>query len=128
MWMNRDNPELEDICNAFKEVFEGYGIRAQRADDIEHQQVITEVVLRFIQSADFIVADLTGQRPNVYYEIGFSHALGRRPLLFRKAGTPIHFDLAGHNVREYKNVTHLKMILRRALSTFVDADRVRVLT
>jgi hypothetical protein len=33
-----------------------------------------------IQSADFIIADVTGANPNVLYEVGFAHAL-KKPLL-----------------------------------------------
>ena len=39
MWMDRHKPELEDVLNAFKELFGQLGISAKRADGIEHQGV-----------------------------------------------------------------------------------------
>lgn len=120
MWMDPAHPELTDICDAVKSTLRRFGINAVRADDIEHDGQITQRVLNELRTCEFLFADLTGARPNVYYEVGFAHALGRRVLLYRKSGTGLHFDLAGYNCPEYANLRDLKEKLTRRLESMTN--------
>ncbi|MDB4892334.1 MAG: hypothetical protein JWL61_4189 [Gemmatimonadetes bacterium] len=112
MSMDPADASLSDVRDAICETCANFALEACRIDDIEHQDRITDRILENIASAEFIVADLTGERPNVYYEIGYAHAIGKRPILFRKSGTRLHFDLSVHNVPEYRNIGDLRKRLR----------------
>ena len=115
MPINHQKGVLEDIYEVYKECFSKFGIKAIRADEIEHEDVITKRIIEEIKTSEFLVGDLTDERPSVYYEIGYAHSLGRRVIMYRMENTSIHFDLAAYNCPEYKNMKELKIFLLKRL-------------
>ena len=123
MMIDDGQPGLEDVKNSIKEVCKEYGIQAITADDIEHDGAITDRILDEIETSEFLIADLTGERPNVYYEIGHAHARNKRVMLYRSAGTRLHFDVAHRNCPEYANLTELRDRLRKRLETVTNKPK-----
>jgi hypothetical protein len=116
MRMDKDYKEGPEICKTIKEVCKSFGIKAVRADDVEHSDKITDLILDKIRTSEFLIADLSGEKPNVYYEVGYAHAISRSPHLYRRLGTKLHFDLSVHNVPEYETIDDLKRQLTNRFS------------
>ena len=84
------------------------GIHAERVDEQQSNERITDRILESIRKAEFVIVDLTHERPNVFYEAGYAHALGKTPVYLARVGTPIHFDIKDYPVIEYRNMKELK--------------------
>jgi hypothetical protein len=77
------------------------GYNVKRADDIRSQNNILGDIVEGIVSCDFIVADLTGANPNVYYELGIAHALNKKVILLTQEIDELPFDLRSYRVVSY---------------------------
>ena len=120
MAIDPNRPELEDVKNGIKEVFNAFGIEAIAADEIEHEGAITDRILDEIDNCEYHIADLTHERPNVYYEVGQAHARQKKVILFRRRGAMLHFDVAHRNCPEYNNTTDLMQQLARRLEAMTN--------
>ena len=84
-----------DTYNTIKRASEKVSkqIRVERVDEKPGAIVITDEILRSIHRAGIIICDLTDERPNVYYELGYARALRKPMICIAKNGTNLHFDV-----------------------------------
>lgn len=113
----QQDPFLEDSYEAIKRSVSNLrkNVKCQRVDEIDDDFIITDKIIDCIKKAGIIIADLTGNRPNVYYELGFARALGKKILLIARQGEKPHFDVSTQNIIFYKNSTTLEQGLNKRL-------------
>ncbi len=111
--MRIGNSEMDAVyCDAIAPAIIDAGLIPNRVDRDNEGDVLHSEIVRFIRESDIVVADLTGERPNVYYEVGYALGLGKqRHLVIAarkdhrrssdtwKRGDPyVHFDLEGYDI------------------------------
>lgn len=64
-----------------------HGVDAERGDHEVLTKPLMDKVRESIQSADCIIADVSGSNPNVFYEVGLAHAFGK-PVIFLTQDDP----------------------------------------
>lgn len=95
---------FDDIYKiGIKETANSLEILAERVDEQIFREGILERIYRQIELADLIVADMTGQNPNVFYEVGYAHAKGKLCILLTQNADDIPFDLKHHRHIVYGN-------------------------
>jgi len=107
--------QFDDIYElGIKPVIKGIGFICERADEIQHNRGILEIVYDRINKAHIVIGDMTDQNPNVYYEIGYAHALQKEVVLLAQRVEDLPFDLRGYNHIIYAGkITGLKKELKR---------------
>jgi hypothetical protein len=71
----------------------GMGLTVRRADDFFTAHSVVEDIWKAIVSARLIVADCTDRNPNVFYEIGLAHTIGKPTILLTQKSEDVPFDL-----------------------------------
>lgn len=95
-------------------------IVVERVDEKPGAVPITDEIQRSISMARVVVCDLSDERPNVYYELGYAHGLRRDVICVARNGTKIHFDVAGLKILFFETY--------RALETALSEELQRLLT
>jgi nucleoside 2-deoxyribosyltransferase len=69
------------------------GIQINRAADFFTTGEIIEDIWRRLNEASFVIADLTNRNPNVFYELGLAHAIGKPVILLTQNLDDVPFDV-----------------------------------
>lgn len=113
---------FDDIYQlGIKAACEAAGAYSERVDEQIFQGSILERVFNQIARADLIIADMTNRNPNVFYEVGYAHALGKRTILLTNNSDDIPFDLKHFPHIIYNNkISYLKDELIKKVSWYID--------
>jgi nucleoside 2-deoxyribosyltransferase len=89
--------------DVIKDVCEKLGVEAVRADDTYTKGMIITDIINQINESKLIIADITPTNANVYYEVGYAHALNKPTILMAEKGTRLPFDISPFRVLFYEN-------------------------
>ena len=88
------DPKFKDTYKfGIKGAAQDIGAYAERIDEQLFTEGILDRIYNQINKADVIVADMTGQNSNVFYEVGYAHALNKIVVLLTQRADDIPFDL-----------------------------------
>jgi len=114
-----EDTEIEDVLNAIKRATKKHDIECKRVDEVHHSGKITDLILEYINISKYLICDISNERPNVYYELGYAHGIGKEVILIAKHGTTMHFDIKDYNTIFYRNMTDLEDSLFKRISAIM---------
>jgi hypothetical protein len=101
-------------------VAEDLGLKAYNVGELFKPGMILQDIAQGIRRARLVIAEVSPPNQNVYYELGFAHALGKPTLLLAQEGTSLPFDISVHRCLFYRNdeagMSELTDRLRQILS------------
>lgn len=91
------------------------GYVCEKVDESVFTGNIVDRITEAINQAEFIIADLSLERPNVYLEIGFAWGLKKPVILIAREGQRLHFDVSHHKCLFYKTIGKLSESLEKTI-------------
>lgn len=91
------------VYTAIKNATEAADLRCQRADDIWEHATVIQDVFSLIFRSHIVVCDFSRRNPNVFYEAGIAHTLGKHVIPITQNKDDIPFDLSHHRYLPYLN-------------------------
>jgi formylglycine-generating enzyme required for sulfatase activity len=126
----RDQYAVLGLYETVKGVWQGLGLRCLRSDEIFHtREIMCVSICQNIQRAQFIVADVTGKDPNVFYELGIAHILGKPIVLITQRPEDVPFDLRAMPYIHYGNddrtadIPNLKRNLSKIATGLLESEK-----
>src|SRR5881227_359257 len=114
--------EFDDIYNlGIKESCKEAGAYCERVDEQNFEGTILARIYNQIAKADLIIADMTGRNANVFYEVGYAHALNKPTILLTQDSEDIPFDLIQYTHIIYsKKISNIRKELPKRVKWFIE--------
>jgi|GEM_PF-6350437 len=104
-----NNNVLETIKGACFDV----GMTCKRVEDIWNNSTIVQDIFELICCSSIVIVDFSGKNPNVFYEAGIAHTLGKNVIPITQSTEDIPFDLRHHRFLFYLNNNEGLLKLKR---------------
>jgi hypothetical protein len=99
---------------------EQLGHTVGRADDFYGPGHVMSEVWTHLNRAAVVIADCTSRNPNVFYEIGIAHTLGRPVILISQDREDIPFNIRDNRVLIYEYTPRGMLSFERALTAAIE--------
>jgi hypothetical protein len=100
-----------------------FGLQPYRADQVYGPGSVLEDIIQGIETAQIVIAEITPANENVFYEVGYAHALKKPTILLadKKDRQKLPFDLSGFRVLFYENSIGGKRKVQEGLEKHLQA-------
>lgn len=101
--MQFSEPYHQLYQEVIRPVVEGFGLRAYHVGEVFGPGIILQDIVQGIVESEVIIAEITPVNQNVFYELGYAHAIGKPTILLAERGKQLPFDVSGYRVLMYDN-------------------------
>lgn len=115
MPLDPDDDALKMYYSCIKTTCAKCGLEPIRVDEEFQEMEISFRIRQLIQQSLVVIADVTYERPNVYYEIGMAHQAGKPTIITARHGTECHFNIRNLPILFYRNADHLASKLKKQI-------------
>ncbi|MCU0093824.1 nucleoside 2-deoxyribosyltransferase [Pseudomonas koreensis] len=113
------HPKYEPTYHTIKNVCTRLGLECMRGDEQFKPGAVLSHILELIAQASIVIVNIDGRNPNVYYELGIAHAMGKKTILVASDIESVPFDMKAQRIVLHKSKTELEHNLTSSLARSV---------
>lgn len=102
-------------------VVKEFKLHAYHAGEVFGPGLILQDIVNSLVEAKIVIAEITPTNSNVFYEIGYAHALAKPTILLAERGKDLPFDVSGYRCLFYENTIAGKQNVENALRRHLEA-------
>jgi hypothetical protein len=107
--------DFDEVFHSYQDLCRELGFEAIRTDKAESNEGIMQRIISGIRISAFVIADVTEDRPNVFYELGYAQGLEKKVVVTARTGTKLPFDISDVPVIFWNEQQDLKRKLRKRI-------------
>lgn len=108
--------EFTSVFEALRQAGQEIGLRVLSANNVWEETEIIQDIFSLIYRSKVVICDFSGRNPNVFYEAGIAHTLGRPVIPIVQHVDDIPFDLRHHRHIVYLNNAEGRQALLQELT------------
>ena len=89
------------VYEAIRKACKATRFRSERADNVWEHSTVIQDIFELIFTSSVVVVDFSGRNPNVMYETGIAHTLGKTVIPISQSIDDVPFDMKHHRVLKY---------------------------
>ena len=113
--MQFSEPYKQLYSEVIQPVAREFGLEAYHVGEVPGPGVILNDIVQGLIEAKVVIAEVTPSNQNVFYELGYAHALGKPTILLAERGKLLPFDITGYRCLFYENTIGGKKQVEDAL-------------
>jgi hypothetical protein len=113
----------KDLKTAIERACKEHGFVARRVDESNDLRRVVPEIIRGIRQSAFVVADVTEERPNVYWEVGLATGMDKDLIIVAKQGTTLPFDINDVPVIFWEGFTEFEEQLNKVVGRMAQTRR-----
>ncbi|WKV12647.1 hypothetical protein [Marivirga harenae] len=102
VYISSNYRQIDPISRALEVVQNRISLQILRTDYFNIEEQVVPQIIETIERADVVIADISNENPNIYYEVGVSHALGKPVIFVSQTDNFNRFSLLSYRFYQYE--------------------------
>lgn len=131
IYLSTNYRTVNPVRQALELIADKLHIQIFQADYFNIEEQIVPQLIDTIKKSDVVVADISNENPNIYYEVGIAHSLGKPVILVSQTNNFNRFSLLSYRFYNYdidsKGIKNLSFRLEQLLTDPQELDKLKPL-